>query len=193
MPDDLFGRFLVVARVRAAAPQNIVITVFAGARFQNAQNLLATCRRLRRPLDVKRFALFAENKLLVAIACRDAAEDAACLFLIGSRRKAQVSGVGDRVLDEFARGRRRHSHGLILAEKQVEEVFLEFGEGAELVKAGLFHAETKQIQQEEPGFRVTLGFEAADDQIAATVVKKIRGTKCFSGTLHKWIAYNIWR
>ena len=84
-------------------------------------------------------------------------------------------------------------HVIILVEKQVEEVFLEIGEAAELVKAGLLHAETKQIQQEEPGFRVTIGFEAADDQIAATVVKKVRGTKCFSRTLHKRIAYNIWR
>ncbi len=53
-------------------------------------------------LDVERFVVVTEHKLLIAVRRCDAAENAARLFVIGARRKPEPSGIADRVLGQLA-------------------------------------------------------------------------------------------
>src|SRR5215831_6080345 len=102
-----FAVFLfAIKRLEVISGDNVMIAAFTAARVERTQNSLGACRRVRRSLDVEWFVVFTEAKLLIAVRRCNAAENAARLFVIGARRKPEPSGIADRVLGQFARGRR---------------------------------------------------------------------------------------
>jgi hypothetical protein len=73
-----------------------MVSAFAATGFERVQNSLDSRRRVRWPLDVEWFAVFAEDKLFSAVRRGSAAENAARLFVIGARRKPEPPGITDR-------------------------------------------------------------------------------------------------
>ena len=118
--DCAFAVFLLAfERFEVISGDNVMVAAFAAPGFERTQNPLDARRRVRRPLDVERFVIFAEQKLLIAARRRDAAENAARLFAIGARRKPEPPGVADRVLGQLARRRGRHSHRVLVGKEPI--------------------------------------------------------------------------
>jgi len=73
--EDAFAVFLfVVEWLEVITGNDVMIAAFAASGFEHAQNSLDTRRRFRRNLDVERFVVLTEYKLLIAVRGCDAAE-----------------------------------------------------------------------------------------------------------------------
>jgi hypothetical protein len=76
-----------VEGLEVIAGNGVMVSAFAATGFERVQNSLDARRRVRRPLNVEWFAVFAEDKLFSAGRRGDAAENATRLFVIGAGRK----------------------------------------------------------------------------------------------------------
>src|ERR1700730_9136777 len=169
-----------------------MVAAFAAPGFERAQNSPDARRRVRRPLDVKWFFVFAEHKLLIAVRRCNAAENAARLFVIGARRKPEPPGIADRVLGQLARRRRRHSDRVPIWEEPIYKVFLVIGNTVEVVETRVFHTQAKYVEEEKPSLNAAVGSKPAHYEIAAAGIEKVGGTQGFGRMLHMDLRYKMW-
>ncbi len=170
---------------------DVVVAAFAAPGFERAQNPRGARRRVRRPLDVEWFVVFAEHKLLIAVRRCDAAENAARLLVIDARRKPEPSGVADRILGQLARCRRRHSHRVLAAEEPIEKAFLVIGNTVEPVKARVLHTQAKHVEQKKACLNTPIGFKPAHYKIAAAGIEKFGRTQRFGRMFHARLKYKM--
>jgi len=183
---------LAVNGLEVIGGDNVMIAAFAAPVFERTQNPPDARRRVRRPLDVEWFAVFAELKLLIAVRRYDAAENAARLFVIGARRKPEPPGIADRVLGQLARRPRHHSDLVPVGKEPIYKALLVIGYTVEPVKTRVLHTQTKHVKQEKPSLNTAVRLKPAKYKIAAAGIEKLGGTQRFGRMLHMDLTYKMW-